>query len=79
MSFDLFVFFLQLFERILEIPIMWSKGRASGEVLLVQPFCYHLPVFPFILKKAWWVIANFMHLRVVSFCCLYLLVDVSFW
>lgn len=27
-------FLLQLFERILEIPIMWSKGRATGEVLL---------------------------------------------
>jgi hypothetical protein len=26
--------FVQLFERILEIPIFWSKGRASGEVLL---------------------------------------------
>ncbi|KAJ1411019.1 hypothetical protein SESBI_21554 [Sesbania bispinosa] len=25
---------MQLFERILEIPITWSKGRASGEVLL---------------------------------------------
>lgn len=24
--------FIPLFERILEIPIMWSKGRASGEV-----------------------------------------------
>jgi len=23
---------VQLFERLLEIPIMWSKGRASGEV-----------------------------------------------
>lgn len=24
---------LQIFERILEIPIEWSKGRATGEVL----------------------------------------------
>lgn len=24
---------VQLFERILEIPITWSEGRASGEVL----------------------------------------------
>lgn len=23
---------VKLFERLLEIPIMWSKGRASGEV-----------------------------------------------
>lgn len=52
MSFDLFVLFLQLFERILEIPIMWIKGRASGEVLLVQPFCYYVPVVPYILKKS---------------------------
>ncbi|KAF5200612.1 embryo defective [Thalictrum thalictroides] len=25
-------FFVPLFERILDIPIMWSKGRASGEI-----------------------------------------------
>lgn len=24
---------MQIFERILEIPIEWSKGRATGEVL----------------------------------------------
>lgn len=29
---------MQLFERILEIPILWSKGRASGEVLLQLHF-----------------------------------------
>jgi len=26
-------FHVQLFERILEIPIVWHKGRATGEVL----------------------------------------------
>lgn len=25
--------FMQLFERLLEIPITWSRGRANGEVL----------------------------------------------
>lgn len=26
-------FHVQLFERILEIPVVWHKGRATGEVL----------------------------------------------
>lgn len=29
----LFSTILQIFERLLEIPIEWSKGRATGEVL----------------------------------------------
>lgn len=36
-EFDIYVFPVclcqQLFERILEIPITWLKGRATGEVL----------------------------------------------
>ena len=28
---------MQLFERILEIPVVWHKGRATGEVLPFFP------------------------------------------
>jgi hypothetical protein len=30
-------FHVQLFERILEIPVVWHKGRATGEVLPFFP------------------------------------------
>ncbi|GMH11870.1 hypothetical protein Nepgr_013711 [Nepenthes gracilis] len=37
--------FVPLFERILEIPIFWSKGRASGEVHICMPKGESFPNF----------------------------------
>jgi hypothetical protein len=40
---------VQLFERILEIPVVWHKGRATGEVL---PFFLLLAlIYTFIFLK----------------------------
>lgn len=38
---------MQLFERILEIPVVWHKGRATGEVLTFFPtaWIYTLYIF----------------------------------
>lgn len=41
----LYYFMMQLFERLLELPLEWSNGRASGEVVL-STYCNCLISFP---------------------------------